>query len=156
MPSFRQVKKAWGPGPWQDEPDGVQWIEPESGFDCTIRRSWGLGMWCGYVGVPPGHPAYGLDYQAVHDRWPDLEVHGGLTYRAAEADAGFLSEQRDVWWFGFDCAHAWDLVPSAKSRNSRLGLPDWEHPEAVYRDLAYVTAETERLARQLGEMANVT
>lgn len=54
----------------------------------------------------------------------------------------------DVWWFGFDCAHAFDLVPGL----SVLGKPmadafDWEHGQ--YRDIGYVMSECADLAKQL-------
>lgn len=54
----------------------------------------------GYIGVPPGHPWHGLDYDDV-----PADVHGGLTYsedRAPkEAPDGF-------WWLGFDTLHSGD------------------------------------------------
>jgi hypothetical protein len=48
----------------------------------------------------------------------------------------------DVWWLGFDTAHYGDLVP-AMVRYSDIPRDE------VYRDLAYITAETRRLAEQL-------
>lgn len=101
-----------------------------------------MGAWCGYVGVPPGHPWHGQPYDDV-----DAGVHGGLTY--AEACQGSVchvpkpGEPDDVWWLGFDCGHYQDAVPAMIAMGYRsLGL------DGTYRDQAYVTAETKRLADQ--------
>ena len=67
-------KSAWGPGPWQEEPDKRQWQDEATGLPCLIVRNNG-GALCGYVGVPKGHPDHGKDYDAV-----DVDVHGGLTF----------------------------------------------------------------------------
>ncbi len=148
-----QDKADWGPGPWQDEPDKVQWVDPATGLDCLAVRN-GIGAWCGYVGVPPGHPWHGVDYDA-----PDVDVHGGLTFAAACAEDApeghgichvpFPGREPDVWWLGFDCAHGGDLAP---------GIPEvpmygWG---PVYRDLGYVRAECERLAAQVHATARVS
>lgn len=66
-------KSDWGAGPWQDEPDRVEW--DHAGLPCLAARSPTGGNWCGYAAVPPGHPLHGQDYNAV-----DVDVHGGLTY----------------------------------------------------------------------------
>jgi len=44
----------------------------------------------------------------------------------------------DIWWFGFDCAHAWDQIP---------GLPESFH-EGICRDEEYVRDELRKLAGQ--------
>lgn len=54
-------KTNWGAGDWQKEPDKVQWQDEETGLPCLIVRG-PTGALCGYVGVPQGHPAYGLSY----------------------------------------------------------------------------------------------
>lgn len=145
-----------GPGPWHDEPDKVHWIDPETGLDCLAVRNGG-GAWCGYVGLPPDHPFHGVDYDDAHDR-ADINVHGGLTFAASchedERGEGYgichiplPGRPADVWWLGFDCAHAWDLSPGYLRYGLSLG------DREVYRDLAYVKAETTDLARQLAAVA---
>jgi hypothetical protein len=67
-------KSLWGPGPWQNEPDKVQFQDDETGFACLIKRTDG-GHLCGYVGVPPNHPAFEKGYDDIH-----ANVHGGLTF----------------------------------------------------------------------------
>lgn len=156
---------AAGPGPWDCEPDKVQWIDAATGLDCLIVRN-PLGALCGYVGLPPGHPFHGVDYDQCtradctvdrtvewcpeHSPNAAVEVHGGLTFAdfCRESDKGeafgichvpFPGRPAHVWWLGFDCAHGGDLTP-------RLGL---SFPGDEYRDLAYVKAQCATLARQL-------
>lgn len=96
-------------GPWDAEADHVDFRSPD-GLPCILHRS-PLGAWCGYVGVPPGHPWHGKDYGAIDNPYPD--VHGGLTY--SDRCQGPLchvpqpGESDDVWWVGFDCNHSGDL-----------------------------------------------
>ena len=54
-------KSTWTRGPWDSEPDRVEWRDPASGYACLALRG-PVGAWCGYVGVPEGHPAHGLHY----------------------------------------------------------------------------------------------
>jgi hypothetical protein len=144
---YRTHDKAdWGEGPWQDEPDKVQWEDETTKLPCVIRRSL-AGNWCGYVGIAPGHPLYGKGYDDL-----DLSVHGGLTFadRCSHGDPTTsichvpdAGEPDDVWWVGFDCGHAYDLAPIPQYRI--LGLSR----EQKYRDMAYVKGECAKLARQL-------
>jgi hypothetical protein len=143
-------KTGWKPGPWIDEADKAQWIDPETNLDCLIVRS-RSGALCGYVGISCEHPFYEKHY----DKIPEInEPHGGLTY------ADFCQEEMDpskgichipenerpvkVWWFGFDCAHFSDYIPVRYSMFS----VDWESP-CIYRDFDYVKSEVELLAKSL-------
>ena len=108
---------------------------------------------CGYVGVPREHPAYGKQGEDV-----DVEVHGGVNY--AHTCAGEICHvpapgmPDDVWWLGFDCAHAGDLAPGIRATLRRLDVPDREGPfRDVYRALPYVRREIESLAEQLRAIA---
>jgi len=94
----------------------------------------GMGHLCGYVGITEAHPLHGCTYSTrkpefsklidgvkVAD-WPGalpyipifcqlegedysldvcIPVHGGITY-------GSKGNDNDLWWLGFDCAHAED------------------------------------------------
>lgn len=162
---------AHGDGPWNDEPDKAQWIDEATGLDCLIVRG-PSGALCGYVGVPPEHPWHGLDYGQHfdvpcadresdsycygHGHRPDelVKVHGGLTFAsscAENAPEGYgichvLAPGRpaDVWWFGFDCAHAWDVSPK------------YDHhfvDDETYRTVDYVEGECANLARQLAAVS---
>ena len=86
-------KSGWGDGPWQSEPDKVQWIDKATGLHCLVVRG-PAGALCGYVGVPPSHCLYGRRYASctlpvAHqcaDRGCDhsprmaLSVHGDITF----------------------------------------------------------------------------
>ena len=67
-------KSSWGDGPWQSEPDKIQWLDEATGLPCLIVRG-PVGALCGYVGVPEGHPHFEQKYDDV-----DVRVHGGLTF----------------------------------------------------------------------------
>ena len=149
-------KSEWGPGPWNNEPDKVQWIDPDTGLDCLLHRNRG-GAWCGYVGVGPEHPLHGVDYSA-DDTW-GIEVHGGLTYadHCAETDdeshgichipAPGMPDP--VWWFGFDCAHLYDRSPASDARLRAAGWRGMVEDDETYRDRSYVENEVRSLAKQL-------
>lgn len=141
-------KSAWGHGPWQLEPDKRQWLDPQTGLPCIVRRSPALGFLCGYVGVPRSHPAYRKDCDAV-----DVSVHGGLTFSdtCSGGDHDIChkvspGEDDDVWWLGFDCGHFSDATPGMMSLAYRN----------IYRDFPYVVNECEGLARQLKAMTETT
>lgn len=150
-----QDKTKWGDGPWQIEPDKVQYADPWTGLPCLVRRSEGSGALCGYVGVPRSHPLYGkryMDGSAV----ADLDVHGGITFAAKCAPGDEPTaichvvepgEDDDVWWLGFDCAHAFDQMPKMAADGLHLVT------RGEYRDLAYVKQEIHKLAAQLARMS---
>lgn len=134
--------------PWENEPDRAEF--KHRGFACLALRG-PADAWCGYVAVPPGHPAHGQHYDQV-----DAHVHGGLTYSSAcQGEICHIpepGEPDDVWWLGFDCAHGGDVIPGFfKLREEKMpqlssfcGLSG-----EVYRDLEYVKGEIRSLAEQL-------
>lgn len=176
-------KSAWGDGPWLSEPDKQQWQDATTGLPCLIVRNTRItGALCGYVGVGRDHPAHGMS----HDHWcanytdddsPGLssiqkainavEVHGGLTFASGcshgdDPSEGIChipgnGEPDDVWWFGFDCAHAGDVSPAIDATLREIGSPRREIVgwEQHYRDMAYVEAEVASLAAQLKAMESV-
>jgi hypothetical protein len=117
-------------GPWSTEPDEKHWVDAATGLHCYVKRHPEMGHLCGYVGVPPAHPAYNHDYDKL-----TLSAHGGITH----ADSIESSPMPDLWWIGFDCAHAFDYSP---------GMPTLCNHES-YRNMEYVTRECTRLAEQL-------
>lgn len=50
----------------------------EGDFPCSIWRN-KMGVLCGYIGVPRGHPWYGEEYSEIN-----AHVHGGITYTEHE------------------------------------------------------------------------
>lgn len=160
-------KADWGPGDWAEEPDKVQWTDRRTGLPCLAVREVDLGHWCGYAGVPEGHPAFGLDYERVADM--GVSAHGGLTFggpcREDEAELGICHVPRPgqpdrVFWFGFDCAHAWDTRPAMLALYRRLGVPEKSlrfladpRLPTTYRTLGYVMEECGHLAERLAALA---
>jgi hypothetical protein len=135
-------------GPWDIEPDKVQWIDRETDLDCMAVRN-AMGAWCGYVGVPPGHRFYGVDYNDV-----PVWVHGGLTFGSycQEDPRGEAygvchtpepGRPANVYWLGFDCAHSFDLIPTMLD----YGLET--ERKWPYRDLNFVREQCTSLAAQL-------
>lgn len=140
-------RKNWEPGPWDAEPDYVHWVDETTGLDCLAVRHQREGFWCGYAGVPTSHPLHGLDGPPELE---DVRVHGGLTFAGGcRGRICHKSERGEVWWFGFDCNHAWDCTPASGSAGRESDL--WETVE--YRTLDYVREHATALAGQLAEVA---
>lgn len=144
---YRTEKSEWESGPWQNEPDKIQWEDEATRLPCLIVRG-PSGALCGYVGVTEGHPFFGKNYNDV-----EIEVHGGLTFsdycRPSEKEGGIChipdqGEPDRVYWFGFDCAHLYDKMP-AYSKHGSFSSGD------TYRDIDYVKHECAGLAKQLAD-----
>lgn len=144
----RENKKRFPPGPWQTEPDRVEF--KHAGFDCLLNRNQ-MGAWCGYVGLPATHPLYKTHYQEVEN----LSGYGGLTFGAL--CGGEICHVGDVpgealYWLGFDCAHYGDLVPGMilcdEKIHQQFGFPRRDR-ECVYRDVHYAREQTKLLAEEL-------
>lgn len=106
-----------------EKPSIVEKVWYWQGFKCKVmfvRQS----HRCGYVQVPKGHLAYGVDYDKI-----DVNVHGGLTYSE-------YSKDKKGYWLGFDCAHLGDKT---------LGLDFDGH----FWTLEETIEETKKLAEQL-------
>lgn len=151
-------KKGWGKGPWESEPDKVQFQDKVTKLPCLIVRNQLHGALCGYVGVSEGHPLYKKDYSEGED----LEVHGGLTF------ADFCQDRPEntgichvpgpdgdekVWWLGFDCAHFMDISPAMEARMAAFPeMKSFRLGYEKYRTVDYVRREVKKLAKQLREM----
>jgi hypothetical protein len=109
--NYRVDKSTWPDGPWMSEPDRVDFHHV--GLPCLLLRHWELGNWTCYVGVPPGHPLYGLNYQQLQGR---VDAPRSICYSnkcfGTICHVPAPGESDDIWWFGFDFAHASDLVPA--------------------------------------------
>lgn len=153
--------------PWLNEPDRLEF--ESHGFPCMVIRhnhrpehnpkDW-LGHLCGYVGVPKDHPLYNKSA-----RWGEreenspidnLEVHGGITF------SDFRDEKKDFYYFGFDAAHCDDLIPGfyeLRQPGECLYEIYQKHKafsdlfKETYKDMNYMKAECENLAKQLRELA---
>jgi hypothetical protein len=143
---YKVDKSTWGAGAWQDEPDRVDFVA--WGFAALALRHPAHGHWCGYVGVPAGHPLYEKEAQDIEGL---ANFHGGINYTAK--CSGLICHTPgpgmpdDVWWIGGDFGHWFDLSPGREARwpgeAAAAPLP------ARYCELPYVRAHIERLALQL-------
>jgi len=142
-------RTGWPSGPWDSEPDRLDFIH--AGFSCLLLRSH-VGAWCGYVGVPETHPAFGKDYDDV-----EVEVHGGLTYmglcRESICHVPIPGMPEKVWWLGFDMIHSHDYAPGL-FRNSQLFemFGDSGSPKGIYHNINDAQAEVCKLAEQLRKL----
>lgn len=146
-----------------------------NGLLCCVQRMGWSGNLNGYVAVTKEHPLYGKEYgdsvivenveevefngnyigllcRAADDLPPNMlsidlaiNVHGGITFSKGTLNGiedGLFGE---LWWFGFDTAHAGDLRPFQTDIDRRFDSASYEE----YRDFAYVKNETKSLADQL-------
>ena len=141
----------WPKGPWDGEPDREEFIS--YGFPCIAVRN-NIGAWCGYVGIMPSHPLRDKTYNNIFNMEFDIEVHGELTY----SDYGEFPmshsalKNHKVWTFGFDCAHAGDLVPGILAMRIKYDMPTRFSFSEQYRTLEYCKNEIRHLARQLRDL----
>jgi len=139
-------KTSWGEGPWQHEPDRVEFIH--QGVPCLMFRSPLSGAWNGYAGAEPGHPWHGTDLAA-----DQAEAHGGITWTGpTSADQRMMSDPRrfaGAWWIGFDCAHACDYQPAMQARLREALARFGRTMGGEYRTAAYVRACVVELAEQV-------
>jgi len=131
-------KSKWGPGDWQSEPDEVSWLDEASGYACPVKRHPRVGNLCGYVGIPSTHPLFEKNDELLDT----IDVHGDINY------AGYLVCER-TWYFGFDCAHAFDYSPGL---TAELDNSPKLFKGATYRNIEYVKSEVIKLAKQLKEL----
>jgi hypothetical protein len=142
--------------PWLNEGND-QHRFTHAGLDCLVVRG-PLGQWNGYVRVDNSHPFFGWSYNNnPTGDWlnnPEclITIHGGLTYAGGDPSVDPSEPPTLVshlWWFGFDTAHATDIVPCAEDYPLVLS------PNAYYKDLNWVLEDTKRLAEQLAAILEV-
>lgn len=127
----------------------MHWIEEravrrgtEAGIPWAVCPHPHLGIYNGYVQIPPDHPLRSLadefhEMQAMIDLDQVLSVHGGITYC-----------NDSLGWFGFDTAHLGDIWPGVSDMD--LDYPGI--PQRIWT-IDAVEAETRRLARQVADLA---
>lgn len=148
------------------------WIT-QAGFPAIVIMT-DLGHRCGYVGVPEGHPLYGLSYSSEtialdppsqnetlgkrspmlllklmgKDIWPTSpDAVFDVHGGITYSDGHVTKETKEMglWWFGFDCAHAGD-APAPGYKYAEIAT--WRM-EGVHRTLEFCEAECESLAQQI-------
>lgn len=134
-------KSSWIPGEWDNEPDRLYWVDPQTEYHCIIRRVDIYGTLRGYVAVEKNHPLYGKSYLSIID---DISVDGSdFCNRNCENGVRHLMDDKEKsWWFEIDFNNYLDYSPGYG--RFYLGAKD-----AIYRNISYVTAEVESLAKQL-------
>lgn len=132
---MRHIDKTnWGRGPWDLEPDYVEF--EHCGFRCVLRRFENTGAWNGYVEVSDLHPWY-------HIGADEARVHGGVTWRG---EVNGVEQNPNCTFVGFDCAHGFDIVPAMESfMTAFMGR---SMPSNEYRTVEYATDQLKRLANQ--------
>ena len=124
--------------PWEGEPDNAEWEDESTGLHGRIVRNEITHTLCGYVGVTSGE-LVGVDYNdLVMD---DYSPHGGFTYSGRDGD------NCNVWWFGFDTAHADDFLPGIYIKMRMVnhsGKASWPTTEN-YRTWEFVDAEIRKV-----------
>lgn len=163
---FKQFmdRSEWGEGEWDNEPfDRIYWEDRATGYPCILRRG-PSGAWCGYVGVGKEHPLYGHgmmgEDEEKEEKLLSLDVHGGVTYTepCQEDDKEYgvchLTEgEDDRWWIGFDCGHAFDIIPRFTHIYQDNALRLLSDPSKYeYKNYVYAGGEVLRLAVQLSMM----
>lgn len=139
-------KSAWGEGEWQYEPDRIEW--ERYGLPCLMIRHSFFGCWRGYVAVLPSHQCYQKSCHEV-DIEGQYEICFSDFCQDYDSDEAVCHQPKpgepdNVWWFGFDCCHAWDVAPAMNFKN----------PFGTYRNVDYVKTEVENLAAQLALLSD--
>ncbi len=144
------------------------WIT-EAGLRAVCLMFHDCGHRCGYIGVPPEHPLFGVKYDeesdalkeslaavldgpvgkrgvislfcmtAGEDCQPRPEYVFDVHGSLTYSAAGDYPVKSELWWFGFDCGHAGD---SSKYCNGEG------------RTEEYVVSECESLAAQVAAIVN--
>lgn len=144
---------------------GVFKVEREwehAGLQCAVTLTKEHGHRCGYVRVPPTHKLFGVARAYDEEGIPTLEAHGGINFAELEP-----CEHADGagWWFGFDCAHLYDLSVDPDIPDDQLSIElaykrriearmtfAFDSTPSLYRRLDYVVAECNSLAEQLAAL----
>jgi thiol-disulfide isomerase/thioredoxin len=167
-----QLPNEFPDGEWKNEYDKKQWLDKRTGLPCLVVRS-PVGALCGYVGVTKSHPFFEKNYDDV----PNLPVHWGLTFSDKccgipdnlEEVSDYLrpkveehgpyafmvchkvedGEDENVWWFGFDCAHCDDVMPSMVAMMQKSGREFGITRYGTYKNVRFVESSVQTLALSL-------
>lgn len=153
------------------------------GYRCVVIFG-KMGHRCGYVGLETNNPFYNIDYdekvswlklkeneqlgkRSVFALFADLgdletgvssglyfDVHGGITF--SDNIEGYPVEHENLWWLGFDCAHAgdkkdYDALLKYKLQDEKYILEEmsWRLDYGKIRTQGYVEQECRNLVNQL-------
>lgn len=118
------------------------------------------GNRCGYVAIPPSHPLY--KYHNPEYNFPNLEVHGGVTFFEDARFDDITGIKCTDKWIGFDAAHCYDLEDMETSEKyfgeTRISKykknnPSYSDHTACHRSYSYMEEECKELIEQIVEKA---
>lgn len=172
-------KSAWPRGEWDSEPDRVDF--EHAGFPCMILRVAHSGHLCGYVGVPAGHPLFGVSYnqesallkEALEARknrpigaQPGMGILIALLGGKLEARPEVVFDCHGGLTYSGECSGRICHVPKdggpdkvwwfgfdcAHCDDMCPARENFFGDRQVYRNVEYVRRETERLAEQIAAL----
>lgn len=141
-------KSRWLRGPWDNEPDKVQWVDEATGLPCVIRRS-PLGSLAGYVGVMDperNHPARSGKFcvpVTFGDYFWDPRLYEEPPF-SHSVDYGyhFVGGDKNLFYIGFHAGHDGDFCPAPPIRGNPRN----------YRDIGYVRDRCSELAGEIKKL----
>ncbi|MEY4520810.1 MAG: hypothetical protein RLZZ499_3410 [Cyanobacteriota bacterium] len=165
-------KETWGPGEWQTEPDLATWIDPGTGYRAIVQRHEVFGTLNGYVGVDQNHPWYQVMFDSPLRSGGRIDtliaVYGDLTFSGYRSCDLLEASPEELWYFGFDTAHCFDLCPSPLlSPNVSVSTEvnnyivemdprrDSDPYPRTYKNFKFLSEQLASLARQLKAVEDV-
>ena len=149
-------KSEWGDGPWQSEPDKIQWPDERTGLPCLILRHPKHGGLCGYVGVAEGHPYFGMDAETINSRVMSAQVIDYADLCSDDGDQHGIchvvedGENDRVWWMGFSCAFSWGSLLPLYTAPALINAGAPAPPKSYhYRSVPYVRQQVTLLAAEV-------
>lgn len=100
-----------------------------------------LGHYCGYAETKLDNVSYSQEF-GDYSTSPssNISVHGGLTFSGMHDNLPKNPFKKDIWYFGFDCAHAGDYMDLGGTVLDREGH-HWTEEEVI--------KETERMVDEI-------
>jgi hypothetical protein len=100
---------------------------------------WVRTHFCGYA-----ETRLRVDYHGEDSPESKINIHGGVTFSGTHDELQDNPFDKDIWYFGFDCAHYGDYVDFTSMGIDKGNLSDehrWTEEEVI--------AETERLVDEI-------
>jgi len=142
----------WPPGPWDSEPDRIEWRDEATGLPCVIIRPNNDGHLCGYVGVPIWHMFYGKHCDDIG--FDDDEYTGpyrGVTYakhgNAHVRHTQLTNEPDRFWWLGFSC-DGWGDGQPGRPIDPEFGM-SLDRVQRQYRTVPQVREDCTKFAQMI-------
>lgn len=93
----RYDREKWGKGPWDGEPDRVDFTTAVGLPGLLLRGP--MGSWCGYAGVGKDHPFFGREYtMCVHPHHKPVDRKKEVQKNRRMAILAKSRRDRDLWY----------------------------------------------------------